>query len=114
MEGKHFKRDCKLVILNIFYTISFPFVRKDQAVIGTNILIDLQAYTCISGFVYVVTHLKIKDYLWTPWKVILDLSLFFTQRVYLDVLVFQGSNSFVMVSIVSFFLRYNFKPSFSA
>lgn len=58
MEGKHFKRACKLVILNIFYTISFPFVRKDQAVIGTNILIDLQAYTCISGFVYVVTHLK--------------------------------------------------------
>lgn len=56
MEGKHFNRDCKLVILNIFYTISFPFVRKDQAVIGTNILIDLQAYTCISGFVYVVTH----------------------------------------------------------
>lgn len=41
MEGKHFKRDCRLVILNIFYTISFPFVRKDQAVIGTNILIDL-------------------------------------------------------------------------
>lgn len=58
MEGKHFKRDCKLVILNIFYTISFPFVRKDQAVIGTNILIDLQAYTRISGFIYVVTHLK--------------------------------------------------------
>lgn len=58
MEGKHFKRACKLVILNIIYTISFPFVRKDQAVIGTNILTDLQAYTCISGFLYVVTHLK--------------------------------------------------------
>lgn len=56
MEGKHFKRDCKLVILNTFYTISFPFVRKDQAAMGTNILIDLQAYTGISGFVYMVTH----------------------------------------------------------
>lgn len=55
MEGKHFKRDCKLVILNIFYTISFPFVRKDQAVIGTNILIDLLGslymyiWICIHG-----------------------------------------------------------------
>lgn len=55
MEGKHFKRDCKLVILNIFYTISFPFVRKDQAVIGTNILIDLLGslyiyiWICIRG-----------------------------------------------------------------
>lgn len=73
-----------VVILNIFYTISFPFVHKDQAAIGTNtcILIDLQAYTCISEFVYMVTHnLMVKSLSMNTIERIFWFIIISTQRV---------------------------------